>query len=342
MQDVKVAVHRLDKSMNDNYQEILIRLRALEMRPSSSLRLQSRNSDASAAARISQSTEKRRVSGPTEQQQRSSRVLTFLFETELAISKVYRKVVFGGSTSSLLTTEDPKTRWSALSALTMADIISNLSVLNLAITTAEVYNVEQYRADDVEYPELPESAALDPIISSLIQDTEPAVRALYDLSIEDISWMEQLSDASHTFFQGFDSSWTESSSTELILRIFLSLNLPPSMMKTRWYKPTFFLTFHPYQTNTHLLDKNWACWGEQLKEDAKPLQLFTQFREKGWQPVLLLSVANQPYHRRGKMLRMDEVGYLVDGWVIDAELFRLSMAYMRGQPTQSRSPLFWI
>lgn len=339
MQDVKTTVHRLDKTMNDNYQEILSRLRALEMPPSTSQRLPSRTStsDASAAARLSYSAEGHQLN-PAHRHQRLSKVFDFLFERELAISKVYRNTFFGGSSTSLLTTDDPKTRWSVLSAPSIADVVSSLSVLNLAITTAEVYNAAQYRPPDIE---LSETTALDPMNRALGPEMQFIIYKLYDLSIKQYVLLNRQSNSSNNFFQGLDPSWTQASSIELIHRIYVSLNLPLSMMETCWYKPRLFMSFLQSQKETNLVDRAAGCWAE-LTEHTRPLQLFARLREIGRQPVLLLSVAKQPYHRGNKTLKMHEVGYTMDGWVIDAELSRLSMAYMQRRPVKNRSRLPWI
>ena len=325
MQDVKVTVHRLDKTMNDNYQEILSRLRALEMPRSPSQQSQSPISEASETIRISDSGEKGQVKNLAHRHQRSSKVFNFVFESELAISKVYRKVKFGGSTTSLLTTEDPKTNWSVLSAPSIADVVSSLSVLNLAITTSDVYNAAQYRSDDVDASD---SAARNPGNDFLVWRVEPGIYVSYEVSIDEIKWIERLSHASYQFFQGLDSSWIKSSCMELIPRIFTSLNLPLSIIDK--LGPKLYMDFLPDPTHTA-----WERWAKKLTDNKKPLELFTLWRKRGCQPVLLLSVAKHFYLRRDKPFKPHEVGHMVDGWFIDAELLHLSQAHQQKQPVNS-------
>ena len=322
MQDVKMTVRRLDQTLNDNYQEILSRLQALEMPPSTSQRLPSRmsTSRASAASRNSYSRDEGHNTDLAHRHQRSSRVFGFVFEPELAMSKVYRKVLFGGSTSSLLTTDDPKTTWSMFSAPSIADVVSRLSVFNLAINTAEVYHAAQYTSADTESSEITTQASTN---SFIVPKKQAGVYHFHEMIVQETRRMKEIADYSNESFLDLDSGWTESTSIELIRRIYMCLNLIPALNEARGFNPTIFISFI-VQERKLSGDKTIFCWVKELTEDAWPLHLFAQLQRERRQPVLVLSVAEDPFRRRIEMLQMREVGYTLDGWVIDAKLYRLS------------------
>ncbi|KAL8685823.1 MAG: hypothetical protein Q9218_007522, partial [Villophora microphyllina] len=142
LQEVKTSVDRLDTTVKDNYHTILERLRSLE---SGHISLSPGSSFIKAPAMQQSSdvkrTSDRRVSLPS---------FKLPFEKELAITRVYRKINFNASTGSLFTTEDPKSSWSMISDLSVPDIASTISVYNLAITFAQLYNAEQYTSFVVE------------------------------------------------------------------------------------------------------------------------------------------------------------------------------------------------
>lgn len=70
----------------------------------------------------------------------SSIFFNFSFENDLSISRVYEKIKFRRTVSSLVSVEEAATRWSTISRLSTMDRVSFLSVFNLAITPVEVFN----------------------------------------------------------------------------------------------------------------------------------------------------------------------------------------------------------
>ena len=63
---------------------------------------------------------------------------------DLAESRVYKKIFIWNSTSTIFTTGEPKTTSFMILGLSVADIVSQISVLSLANVSSEVYNSEQY------------------------------------------------------------------------------------------------------------------------------------------------------------------------------------------------------
>lgn len=144
MREAKKSVEVLCTTMDHHYQEVLNRLQALEWqhfshtiqgtRPSE---LTSTNDDSNQTATIFQRD--RLVTKRT-----SSKFFHFTFEKDLSVSAVYKKIKFRRSISSLGSVDEPATRLSTISSLSVADVVSRISVLNLAITPAEVYNGSLY------------------------------------------------------------------------------------------------------------------------------------------------------------------------------------------------------
>lgn len=148
MRDVKTSVDRLDVTMRDNYHDILARLRSLEQ---VHLTHSERASCALPTRAVSHSTTHQASDAESTKGRRSFRNSFWLaFEKDLAITNVYKKINFWTSRSSLLTNEEPQSRWSTISDLSLADVMSSISVLNLAITSAEVYNAAQYDSNENE------------------------------------------------------------------------------------------------------------------------------------------------------------------------------------------------
>ena len=145
MQEIKSTVDRLDSRVANDYQDILKRVQALEVQQSSQpdqlpLLEQSTESRLSVLTVQEDIPEDDKPSkGPSRQS------FNHRFEQDLSGSRVYRNIKFQGSTSSLLTTDEPGSRWSTFSGITIAEAMSQMSVLNLAITTSEVFFSHQYR-----------------------------------------------------------------------------------------------------------------------------------------------------------------------------------------------------
>ena len=155
LQELESSVARLDKAVRDNYQEILDRLRALELeQPSSSRRLSRlyistfgtrKPPSAGMRSTISFADSKDLDSSSIRARRTSRFFFRLAFEKDLASTRVYKRINFNRSTtSSIMTTEEPGTAWSSISGPSVADVVSQLSVLNLAITYGEVYRADQY------------------------------------------------------------------------------------------------------------------------------------------------------------------------------------------------------
>jgi len=111
--------------------------------------LQSQQISVYHASRISltdfqETTQSLEIKNVAQESQVSYKCFKFEFEQELVDTRVYRRLGLNASISSLLTAENPEIRWSMISSLTVADVASNISVLNLTSTSSEVCNAELY------------------------------------------------------------------------------------------------------------------------------------------------------------------------------------------------------
>ena len=79
----------------------------------------------------------------------------FSFEQGLQESRIYKRIGFTTSMSSLVTTDAHTTRWSVLSNLSVADV-SNISVISLDVTLDQVFNKSYYDS----FPRQPASEAV--------------------------------------------------------------------------------------------------------------------------------------------------------------------------------------
>lgn len=153
MNEVKSSVDSLQESMRRDYLEIITRIRGLENQRASS-------SQHFAGIAVTTTGIEERSSGVYELSgegnsiqkslSQSSRKFSRIFEKDLALTRLYKKIKLRGSGISWFSTEHPETRWSTISDLSVADIISRLSVYELAITPSELHKSEQYTGDETE------------------------------------------------------------------------------------------------------------------------------------------------------------------------------------------------
>ncbi|MDI1488115.1 MAG: hypothetical protein OHK93_007389 [Ramalina farinacea] len=147
------SVDSLQESMRRDYLEIITRIRGLENQRASS-------SQHFAGIAVTTTGIEERSSGVYELSgegnsiqkslSQSSRKFSRIFEKDLALTRLYKKIKLRGSGISWFSTEHPETRWSTISDLSVADIISRLSVYELAITPSELHKSEQYTGDETE------------------------------------------------------------------------------------------------------------------------------------------------------------------------------------------------
>lgn len=144
MQQAKSSVEGLCTIIDHHYQEILDRVKALERQNFSQASEEIIPSKLD--NRLLQSEQPAMVY-PMDNSviKRASRnSIHFSFEKDLFTTRLYQKIKFRRSIPSLVSVEEPATRWSTISGLSTIDGVSRLSVLNLAITPAEVYNHSRY------------------------------------------------------------------------------------------------------------------------------------------------------------------------------------------------------
>ena len=146
MSEVKTSVDNFQQSVQQSYLEILTRVRGLENQRANSL-----SQDVTAVTRTD--IEERVRSDPdwrggsTAKQfstSNSSRFFSRIFEKDLAVTRAYKRIQWRHSITSIFTTEHPETRWSTFSDLSVADVVSKLSVYDLAISPSEIHKSQQY------------------------------------------------------------------------------------------------------------------------------------------------------------------------------------------------------
>ena len=316
LQEVKANVHRLDTTMHDNYQEILERLRGLELQQNSSNRSETQESSRP-SNRLAPSAEQRDDLDKTQTNHRSSKLFGFSFESDLAVTRVYRRAM---SRSSSFTTEDPKTRWSMFSNLSVADIASRLSVLNLAITSSEVYNAVEYN-DLYEQQQIIDES-LD-ILNSVQFTKRFEHRAITDEQSDIIFRSAKrhrsandndgypLFNSTYLMFRTHYVDWADFTPSALIYVISESLRIPLSIFDGCSFSIALV---------TRLGEEAFLHW-RKLGVEEQPVQQFAKWHSQGLLPILLLSRLEQPFLRSGELLPVHNFGYLVKGWLLDPDLF---------------------
>lgn len=186
--EVKSSVDSLQESMRRNYLEIITRIRGLENQRASS-------SSHFAGITVTKTGIEERSSGVYELSgegnsiqkslSQSSRRFNHIFEKDLALTRLYKKIKLRGSGTSFFSTEHPETRWSTISDLSVADIISRLSVYELAITPSELHKSEQYTGDETERVSTDSpnegTSATKAIVTEAIEATIPDLREAREL-----------------------------------------------------------------------------------------------------------------------------------------------------------------
>ena len=152
MQEAKNSVEVLRKTMDRDYQGILSRVHALELQQVSQTNREIVSSEPTNMYGESENTATIPSVDDTSTKRFFSKFFNFLFEKDLSQTTVYKKIKFRRSNTSLCSVDMPATRWSTLSSLSVADVVSRISVLSLAITPAEVYKDSRYFVSSHDEP----------------------------------------------------------------------------------------------------------------------------------------------------------------------------------------------
>ncbi|KAL8829490.1 MAG: hypothetical protein Q9191_001984 [Dirinaria sp. TL-2023a] len=305
MQEVKVSVNRLNTTMNEKYQEILDRLRSLELRQSVISRPASRSSTVFSERPSSEARSQKAEADIEGNEGQAGKTFNLKFERDLAITRVYRKTLFPGSTSSLLTTEEePQCNWSMLSALSMADMASQISVLNLAISASDVYNSNQYTEKSLD-------KFLDKMDNNQQNGEEPK-EGMEKAMKKFPHPLQQFIDGQHK---------AEDPAAEVVIvAAFETLGLPaPLSSKYALY----MIHENPQKELGYAIDSRYKYFWKRLEPTEKPLRISRDWVRKGRQPIFMIRRPAGPFVNAQGITRnsMEQFGYHVDGWLIDAEAF---------------------
>ena len=356
MHEVKSSVDDLQQSMQQNYLEILTRVRGLENPP-----VHSSSQDANS---ITRTDTKWHVganpdcSGESAAEELStsntSRIFSRIFEEDLAVTRVYKRIKWRRSITSIFTTEYPETRSSILSDPNVADIISGLSVYELAITRSEIHKSQQYR-DGIE--RVSNDGPDDGIFSTGAPVTEtreawytnfPNTRAVESSGQAPGLVLPDPIDALFINMLGIRSSLRkESSSTvttnlkdlldEVAFSILYSFDRDRDNLlsaTTNQLLEKFLRMFgdhRPSMTGKHglyifydevVFEQDRQTWIYRLNPEDAPLHLIRKLQCLGREPWLtvLPSVKDLPTGCYTDVPTMD-VGHFVDGWLLHHELY---------------------
>lgn len=141
MLEIRQSVDALSTTINHNYQNTMDKLQVLEFAQAQQIQQKIPTTEDASIDRASTPTVRAHDSAIN---RFSHGLFSFVFERDLSITRAYKRINFRSSTSSLVSTDVPGTTWSMLSDLSMADVLSQISVFNLAITPAEIYNPSHY------------------------------------------------------------------------------------------------------------------------------------------------------------------------------------------------------
>ena len=242
-----------------------------------------------------------------------SQRFNFKFEQDLSRSRVYRNITFHGSTSSLLTTNQPASRWSTISDLTVADVMSQMSVLNLAITASEVYKPQQY------------SYRLQPASSFSSHRSTAALprwraRELLAFARPKLSPVRNSFVVNRNTFVVNEFCKKSGASTRstclevlyLVLKTYLNL---PMASKSRIQKSFIYALYVIHGDLEH-------CFGH----DEQPLAIFDEL-SRGWKnPLFMIKKHEPPAVGYDKPVTIESVGFLTSGWWVSDEIFTELMA----------------
>ena len=309
MQEVKVSVNRLDATMNERYHEILTRLRSLESRQAETSRPVSRSSTVLSRHSLLGEWSQREGRNNQENEPQTMKIFNLKFEKDLAITRVYRNIRFPGSTSSLVTTEDePKSRWSMLSYPSVADIASQISVLNLAISASEVYNLDRYTTKN-----------LDHFLGGMTNRGQTD-----ELPEEELAQaMGKLLQLLPRFTNVHENTARESLTAEAVITAaFEDLGLPSAL-----YPVYMLYMIHdsPQKEANYMIDSRYKYFWKRLDNTEKPLRIWKNWVRKGRRAMLMIRRAAGPFVGAQGITKcsIEELGYLIDGWLVDAEAFLL-------------------
>ena len=310
MQEIKTTVERLDSTVADNYQDILKRVQALEVQqslesPQLPLQAEPPKFRWSIATVPDQSPP---TTNDDPETKRSSRHFNSKFEQDLSGSRVYKKISFQGSTSSLLSTDEPASRWSTISTLTVADIMSQMSVLNLAITTSEVYNPQQYQFQPS--PKLLPTTTPSPG-RGLLRTAWSSRRRTLTLSSSPILRAMGTSSPVREFCRCSGASISDPC-LEILYLVLKTYFQTPALSKAAFFRrssPSYAL-YVIHQDTEH-------CFGA----SERPLAVFDALDRAGESPTFMIKMHETPTQGWDEAVRVEPVSVLRKGWVVDHDVF---------------------
>lgn len=300
MQEIKTTVERLDSAVADNYQDVLKRVQALEVQHGlESPQFPPQVEPPKFRWSIATVPDRNSTTKEDSESKRSSRLFNFKFEQDLSGSRVYKNIAFQGSTSSLLSTDEPASRWSTISDLTVADIMSQMSVLNLAITTSEVYNPQQYQ---FKPPKLPTSGRLRAAWSRRrARDTmtfsTPLLRAM------------GTSSPVREFCRCSGASITDPCLEVLYLVLKVYFNYS-TLSKSSFRNSASYALYVLHEDTEH-------CFGS----EEQPLAVFDELDRAGHSPNFMVKMHTTPDSGHDEPVKLEPVGILKKRWVVDENVF---------------------
>ena len=303
MQEIKSVVDRLDSRVANDYQDILKRVQALEVQ---------QNPQSDQLPLLEQSTESPlpvlRVQEDIPEddklgKRQSRQSFNHRFEQDLSGSRVYRNIQFRGSTSSLLTTDQPGSRWSTFSGLTIAEAMSQMSVLNLAITTSEVFFSHQYR---IQPPPLPPTQRVSAQL--------PRWRARQTLAITRSRSRLFMGPKADQSVVGEFCRRTGASVEDFCLEVlYLALKFYAkfSNISTLRFRKSLLYALSIFDGDV----EHYFGYEEQ------PLAVFNQLQCRGRNPRFMIRKREPPAFGFDEEKITDSIGLLSEGWWISPEVF---------------------
>lgn len=259
MNEVKGSVDSLQRSMRASYLDILARVRGLENQRASSLLETSVVSKTDIEEHRGCDYDLSGDNTATERSiSRSSRTFTHIFEKDLALTRLYKRIMLRGSFTSNFTTERPETRWSTISDLSVADVISRLSVYELAITPSEIHKSQQYAPFAGDGSQRISSACS-------IRTARPSLSDKSDA--DNFGTLTTLTEATETRYsrlreaKAIETLWGFQDlplpeSTIAVVKDVLSWNRMPPWRESEYLKPRLFLIRFPgtyYAESSHVI-----------------------------------------------------------------------------------------
>ena len=298
VQEIKTTVEHLDSTVANNYQDILKRVQALEVQHSlGSPQLPLQSEPPKSRWSIATVPYQSPASSESPATKRSNRLFNFEFEQDLSGSRVYKNIAFQGSTSSLLSTDEPASRWSTISGLTVADIMSQMSVLNLAITKSELYNPQQYQ---LKSPRLPPSSRLKAAWSR---------RRGRDSTLSTTLSLMGASPPVIDFCRCSGASINDTCPKVLYLVLKFYLNYSTLSKSEVFITASYAL---------YVVHGGWEhCFGS----DEQPLAVFDELDRGGNSPNFMIKMHATPACGYGEPIKVEPVGVLKKRWIVDKKVF---------------------